>query len=328
MDRERAGGASAGETGIQWHNGFYGAFQREFRKNRGDLEFQKELQLTIGALFVDTVVVKLLRDSVLENEIGHSFRTYNICEYKSQDDALSIDDFYKVLGYACLYKSMGQTVNAIPAEEITVAFFRHSYPRELVRALEAAGLRVEERYPGIYYVENRENLDTRLPFPTELVVTGQLDREKHSGLRILARGAEEEDVRRFLLEALGETEQGDRANIDAILQVSVSANLALYEQIRRNDTMCQALRELMKDEIARDVADGVERGIRQGIRQGREQGIRQGREQGIRALVDTYRTELGLDDQAIISRISSRFQLSPEQARAYVLPGGTAEAFR
>lgn len=36
---------------------------------------------------------------------------------------------------------------------------------------------------------------------------------------------------------------------DAVLQVSVSANQELYEEIRRNSVMCEALRELMKDEI-------------------------------------------------------------------------------
>ena len=38
-------------------------------------------------------------------------------------------------------------------------------------------------------------------------------------------------------------------DIDAVLQASVSANKELYEEIRRDSGMCQALRELMKDEI-------------------------------------------------------------------------------
>ena len=45
----------------------------------------------------------------------------------------------------------------------------------------------------------------------------------------------------------------ERNNIDAVLQASVSANYELYQEIRRDSTMCEALRELMKDEIDRDV---------------------------------------------------------------------------
>ncbi len=43
--------------------------------------------------------------------------------------------------------------------------------------------------------------------------------------------------------------QGDRENIDAVLQISVSANQALYDEIKEERKMCDALRELMKDEI-------------------------------------------------------------------------------
>ena len=46
------------------------------------------------------------------------------------------------------------------------------------------------------------------------------------------------------------TEPGDRNNIDAVLQVSVSANREIYEAIRRCDKiMCDALRELMKEDF-------------------------------------------------------------------------------
>ncbi|MCI9621708.1 MAG: hypothetical protein HFG85_17695 [Dorea sp.] len=46
------------------------------------------------------------------------------------------------------------------------------------------------------------------------------------------------------------SEPGDRNNVDAVLQVSVSANKEIYEAIRRCDkVMCEALRELMKEDF-------------------------------------------------------------------------------
>ena len=74
-------------------------------------------------------------------------------------------------------------------------------------------------------------------------------------------------MRQFLEEALRETEQGEKAIVDSILQVSVSANMALYEKIRRDDSMCQAMRELMKDEIARDVAKSRREGRQEEARE-------------------------------------------------------------
>ena len=90
---------------------------------------------------------------------------------------------------------------------------------------------------------------------TQIVVTGELD-GKHRALRVLSKNAMEEDVRGFIEEASRLTEPGDRSNADAVMQISVSANRVLYEKIRRcNPVMCEALRELMKDEIEREIEE-------------------------------------------------------------------------
>ena len=44
-------------------------------------------------------------------------------------------------------------------------------------------------------------------------------------------------------------EPGDKEKADAVLQVSVVANKEKYDEVRRSTGMCEALRELMKDEI-------------------------------------------------------------------------------
>ena len=97
---------------VQWHPGFCGAFRREFRKYREYLRFEEELPLTKGPLFVDMLVVEILQPVPMENELGKIFRKYNICEYKGPDDALTIDDYYKTLAYACLYKGLSGNLAA------------------------------------------------------------------------------------------------------------------------------------------------------------------------------------------------------------------------
>lgn len=232
-------------TGIQWHPGFYGATEIEFISNKGDLEFCREYNLSKEPIRVDLLVIKKRIDACIENELGHIFKKYNIIEYKSPEDGLSIDDYYKTIGYAALYKGLGETVDQIPAEEVTVSIFREGYPRELFSRLFSMGLVVKEYRPGIYYITGNQIL-----FSTQIIVIKQLDKKTHSALRILSKNAQEDDIREFMDVAIQLTEPGDRNNVDAVLQVSVPANRLLYERIRRyNEIMCDALKELMKEDF-------------------------------------------------------------------------------
>lgn len=61
------------------------------------------------------------RDVRIENEIGKIFRGSNILEYKSPEDHLNIDTFYKSGAYASLYKAYGETMNERKADDITVS---------------------------------------------------------------------------------------------------------------------------------------------------------------------------------------------------------------
>ena len=119
------------ELGIQWHPGFYAAADIELSANRSELDFQREYNLSRKPLQIDLLVIKKADDVRTENEIGHIFRQYNIVEYKSPDDGMTIDDFFKTVGYACIYKGLGDTVNQIPLNQLTVSLFRENYPREL-----------------------------------------------------------------------------------------------------------------------------------------------------------------------------------------------------
>ena len=103
---------------------------------------------------MDLLIIKKLADISLINEIGHIFREHNIIEYKSPNDSMSIDDFYKTIAYACLYKATkGRQVDDIKAEEITISMFRERYPRELFQDIRTLGMVVELYQDGIYYIK-------------------------------------------------------------------------------------------------------------------------------------------------------------------------------
>ena len=97
-------------------------------------------------------------------------------------------------------------------------------------------------------------------------------KKEHISLRILSDKAEKEDVENFLQNAVKSNEQWERESIDAVLQVSVSANRELYEQIREETGMCQALRELMKDEFEDAEKRAEKRGEIRGERRGEKNG--------------------------------------------------------
>lgn len=234
---------------IQWHPAFCAAAELELSANRADLDFQREYNLSKKPLQIDLLVVEKLDDVSIQNEIGRIFRRYNVIEYKSPGDGMTIDDFFKTVGYACIYKGLGETVDQIPIDQLTVSLFREGYPEELFRSLEKYGLKIKKEFDGVYYIEG-------LFIPSQIVVTKELESGKHWSLKILSRNALEEDIRGFVEDAQNLTGQGERANVDAVLQVSVSANYKLYEEMkRRYPEMCEAMRRLMQDEIADEVRE-------------------------------------------------------------------------
>ena len=290
------------EKNIQWHPGFYAGIELELKAYH--LSFEQEHQLTRGPLSIDLLIIKKLMDEKIDNDIAEMFRRHNVVEFKSPEDEMSIDVFFKTQAYAGLYKASGETVNEIPADEVTVSLFRDAWPREMVDQLTALGYTVTQRHPGIYQI------DGNLPFPTQLVVTSQLRPGQHTILRILSSRADREDIEDFIRTSSQFQDSGDRARADSILQVSASANKALYREIYQggNASMCEALMEIMKDDIDKKVEKGRAEGEAKGKAEGR-----------IAESVVIYRDEMNLDDNSIISRLRDKFDLSQEMAEKYVL---------
>lgn len=115
---------------ISWHPAFRAAAELELRDDMDDLFFESEYYLSKEPLRIDLLILhRKDQGKSLHNEIGRIMRKHNIIEYKGPGDQLSIDTLYKVLGYACLYKSYGNVVNEILMQDITVSIFREAYPQ-------------------------------------------------------------------------------------------------------------------------------------------------------------------------------------------------------
>ena len=106
---------------LQWHPAFYASLQIEFAEEADKLIFENEHQLGTKPKEIDVLIIKKNSKDRIQKNIGRIFRTHNIIEYKSPNDYLSVDDFYKVYGYACFYKADTPREGTIPPEEITIS---------------------------------------------------------------------------------------------------------------------------------------------------------------------------------------------------------------
>ena len=198
---------------------------------------------------MDALITKKDPDVIIQNEIGKLFKAHNVVEYKGVGDALNIDVIYKVLAYACLYKSLGDHVNEIPAEDVAITIMRAEYPRDVMVGLEESGIHVEEKYPGIFY------LTGRIQFETQIIVFSRLD-ETHPAYRILRPGATEKDIKQFLTDARLAVEPWEIRGIKALLEVSVASNRETYKKVKKEEkAMGEALQELMQEDIDKKIAE-------------------------------------------------------------------------
>ena len=125
---------------------------------------------------------------MIKNEIGAIFRQFNVTEYKSPGDDMNISNYVKTVGYACILKGTEPHVDDVPLSELTVTLVREEYPEALFKAVEQEGGTYEKKFSGIYYIHGVFN------FPTQVLVTQELDPKLHQSLRILSRKVKEEDI--------------------------------------------------------------------------------------------------------------------------------------
>lgn len=158
---------------LQWHPAFAAALHIEFEEELDEIDIREEHLLSKKPMQVDVLIIKKEKDTKIRKNIGRIFREHNIVEYKSPDDVLTINDFYKVYGYTCFYQSDTKKVMEIDPEELTITFVCSHYPRKMMQHLEwVRGLSVEYQQNGIYYILGDA-------IPMQLLVTKELSREEN-----------------------------------------------------------------------------------------------------------------------------------------------------
>lgn len=235
---------------LQWHPGFQAALQVELEEERPYLKFHKEYNLSEMPLQIDALIIKADSRHRVRKSIGKIFRRYNIIEYKSPDDYISVNNFYKVLAYACIYQSNTAKVLEIHPQDITITFVCSHLPQELIKHLKTQyKASVKKMWDGIFYIEG-------LMFPTQILITNRLPKNEYIWLSRLRGGLGlREDIEPL---ARVYKEKKNDPLYEAVMNLIICANQAQYKKGVK--TMCDALMELFADELAEREERGIERG--------------------------------------------------------------------
>lgn len=234
---------------LQWHPAFQAVLQIEFADEAKYLRFHKEYNLTDSPLRIDTLIIKAEQGVRIRKKIGRIFRQYNIVEYKGPGDSLSVNSFYKVMGYGGILQSSTKNERQIPPEEITITLVGNHYPRKLMKFLkERYPVRITNPEPGIYYIDG-------LLFPVQILVQSQLDQAENIWLSRLRQNlTQEQDV-----EALAYAYYGKENDplYSAAMDVIIRANWKVYKE---GEKMCDALNELFAEKLEKKRAEGEAKG--------------------------------------------------------------------
>ena len=283
------------DTKVQWHPGFIAAMNLELAPNRGDLIFEREYNLNSKPLEIDLLVIKKEVSVNIDNEIGKLFKGHNIIEFKSPEDHLDIDTFYKSGAYASLYKSYGKTVDAIKADDITVSIIREAKPVELFRYFKEHGIAVTNSYRGIYYIGGG------VLFLTQIIDTGELDKAAHIWLGSLSRKLKKQDMVELLNSVKQMSEKEDRELADSVLEVSMEANKQVIEELMGDDKMNETLMEMMEPRIRQRVNAQIE----------------EERKNSIQITINTL-VDFGHEKEEIKMAIIKNYGLSAEEVEEYL----------
>ncbi len=310
---------------LQWHPAFAAALEMELLENKDDLEFEREHNLNRKPLLIDCLIIK--KNVVIKNEIGKFFRKYNIIEYKSARDSLSIDDVAKTQGYAHLYKAYGESINAIGFDEVSVTLIRESKPVGLFKYLDENSYIVSNPYKGIYYIESG------LKFPTQIIVGKELTHENHEWFNLLSDKVTKQEMARVIEYSRKVRNKNEKELIDAIFELSALSNKNVVEELKMGDEdMCQALMEIMKPEIEeavnkavntavlqerKETTERVERETTERVKREAEKKLKETTERAIQVAVEMLRS-LNLGNTEIKEALQKNYKLSEEEALSYL----------
>lgn len=199
-------------------------------------------------------------------------------------------------GYACLYKSYGETVDAVSESGITITLIRDAKPLALFGYFKEHGYQVSNPHNGIYYIKGN------IPFPAQIVVTRELNPKLHIWLRALSGRLDKQDMKNLLEQIRQLTGKQNIEFADAVLEVALRANVQIIKELMGDVGMSEELLEIVKPIIEPHILLREQNALEKGI---------------IKGAVDILR-DIGRGDSEIKTIIMNKYNLTEKDASEYV----------
>ena len=153
---------------VNWHEAASCAFQIELKDYSDLLEYITEYTLGKNSYHIDLLVIKKLVDKVITKNIALIFKTFNLLEIKGIGSSVSIDSYYKTIGYAGLLISQIGKLNQYSSLDVSLTFLSFHYPQKLMKHLrKERKIIIAKVSPGVYHI-NKET------FSAQIIVTKEL----------------------------------------------------------------------------------------------------------------------------------------------------------
>ena len=164
---------------VNWHEAASCAIRIELRDYSDILEYMEEYILGKNSYRIDLLVIKKLTDQVIPKNIARIFGTFNLFEIKGVGSSLSMDAYYKTIGYAGLLIDQTGKKNQYSSLDVSLSFLSCYYPRKLMKHLRnERNLDIEKISQGVYHI-NKET------FSIQIIVTKELPPEENLYLHFL-----------------------------------------------------------------------------------------------------------------------------------------------
>ena len=199
-------------------------------------------------------------------------------------------------GILHFYKADTETVDFIPAAELTITFVCYHYPRTMLQKLQRdRQITVENMESGIYYLMGDA-------IPMQLIIVPRLSKTNNYWLNNLRNDLKSGGEIRNFIEKYGENKNSKlyQALADTIMRAN-------WQELKEERKMCEALRELFADDL----------------RESREEGITEGRNAGrielvIKKYQKGYTAEATADMlEEPVSRIQQIYDIIEKSAPDY-----------
>ena len=200
-------------------------------------------------------------------------------------EELNIDTFFKVIAYACLYKSKGTSVNKIRANDITITFVRQRKPFKLFNQLASDGFSITSGISGIYLI------NINFFFDIQIIVTRELNEDHHIWLSSLTQDISKTRAEKLINTAASLYLKDDKDFAESVLQVTMSKNKGVFDKVKEESEMCEALRELMKPEIDAEVKRQVQEQVQKQVQEQVQKQVQEQVQKQVQERMDAFYAE-------------------------------------